>query len=186
MAANAPRHYTGADTRQVVEWKCPGCGESNISVLGSPCSVCGAGGGAKHVGIDPIVRKGQTPAEAPLGAVKPPAVSATPFDRWLFESGISTDTAGYVLARKAWNAAIAYVQRQMTNAERRELPLDEAIETAAPSVALPGTRESRTIVAALRFFLDQIVRASDTAAEEYEWLQPEEIDALIQKLETPP
>ena len=66
--------------------------------------------------------------------------------------------------------------------------MDEVI-AATPSIPLPtapppleGSAESRTILAALQLFLDQVLRSAPEEVAEGEWLSAEETEALIRKL----
>jgi hypothetical protein len=178
-----------------VEWACPACGEQNLSVIGTPCGHCGSGGGAKFVGVDPIVRKGETrdplhgiPA---MGAVdelltqRPVGVDrvAFGFAQWLNTEerpAVELSAEVYALLLRAFRAGVEWHrEQQMTS------PVTPPIENAP--VAVPRSeRSNRTIVAALKLFKDQILSQlskADLDAEEYEWLHPEEVDELIRELE---
>ena len=74
-----------ADADARAPWKCPACGETNEGrKLSEGCTHCGSGGGARHVGVDPIA-KPQRKLAVPAYDVRDDAASA--FLRWFHHVG---------------------------------------------------------------------------------------------------
>jgi hypothetical protein len=160
------RHYQGGGLGQEGIWKCPSCGADNEGPLPQGCTRCGAGRPGRHVGRDappaPPAPPPQAPEdEEPLG----------PFDRWALAHPQGTleqaFTAGYIEGVRD-----ARRQQLAAQAAQAELPLD------------PQGKVARTIVAALDYFADQVLRAAPPEVASGEWCSIEEVRTLIQQLTT--
>lgn len=154
------------DAPQVPQgWRCPACGDEQTGRLEDGCAACGAGkNAAKHVGVDPVVRKGETPPPAsPEAAQAIRDACENAFDQWAKDR---PDLASRGFARAIFRAGYEAAQAQIVT----------------PTSTFSGTAETRTIVAALKLFKNQIL-SDPTELESGEWLAPEAIDQLIARLE---
>ena len=164
------RHFKQAPAVNL--WQCPACDADNFGPLEQGCSACGSGKPGKKVdpddwGVSPVptstssteVQKSTSELEAPVDIAyrgwrkDHPQDSQTPLDLQLYAAFV----AGFY-------AAQGRVQQQ----------------TVEP---LTGTAESRTIVAALKLFRDQILSDLPEEVRSGEWLTPQAVDQLIDRLE---
>jgi hypothetical protein len=154
----SPRHYTGA-TERTGPWKCPACGQPNEGPLDAGCDHCHAG--------QPGYR-----AEERQAAASDPVREA--FDRFIRQNyGERLDHYVYEIAWAAFTAGLKYVQ------PAPDVPGDPLL---AP--VLSGTIESRTIIAALSYFAEQILSMAPDEVKTGEWLDKAGVEQLIRTLET--
>lgn len=142
-------------------WKCPACGSENSGPLEQGCQSCGSGKPGQHVGVDPPAR--------PEAEQQAPISSDALGDRWLewirpYRGKFDADAEQMMYA-----AFTAGYEAGLTVGTGLHVPLK-------------GTAESRTIIAALRLFLEQIPEFGDEVARG-EFLSAEQIQQLIQRLE---
>lgn len=200
-SAGGPRHYAGPEANQRVVWRCARCGNENTGEPGAGCSSCGGGGGAKHVGVDPIVLKGK--AEPDLWQaqnVRPRARFRTvahddddldqSFSLWALEQQLTPADIGrfYPAFKAGWDLRGPQGATMTTIADATDgVPSvgpvieEEGDEAVAPTDPLLGSIEDRTIVAALEYFRDQILSQQPEEIETGEWLAGPELAALIQQ-----
>lgn len=134
-------------------WKCPACGVENTSLLAQGCPACGSGRPGQHV----VAQEAQPVIVSPTDAM---------FTAWMRHR--HPDVEGWVetLMREAWHAG--------AEAARLE---------TAPTDVLLGTAESRTLVAALRLFSDQVLRYNPEEVRSGEWLSAAEVEQVVARLE---
>ena len=166
-AHGSSRHYTGPGLGQTGPWTCPSCGAKNTGALEDGCPNCRERQTAQHIGVDPPVRRREP---APIAASDFNIEQA--FEQFLRAERIVNGTEQNV-ARRAFFAGVAYVRRH-TPAEPRE---------PADPLPLTGTKESRTIIAALKFFREQILSLTPEEVHTGEWLSASEVDAYLTHLE---
>ena len=163
------RHYQAAP-RGPQAWKCPACGADNAGPLEQGCSSCHSGEPGSHVGVPPPAPKKMDDA-ATVGAkvffADTPADSAyLAWSRETYSAGQYTDDvrqALYEAFKAGFQAGIGQVSQMAT--------------------PLAGTAESRTVVAALRMFLENVLPTATEEIQTGEFLSIEATEALIQRLE---
>ena len=96
------------------------------------------------------------------------------FDAWQppVRGGGYTEQQLHELLFSAFKAGVAWHARSLTTAARATKPTD----------ALEGTPESRTLVAALSFFIDQVLIHHPEEVQSGEWLTATDATALIDTL----
>lgn len=151
----------------LVSWKCPGCRAENMGRLEDGCTACGAGKPGYKV------------------EQKPPAVAAAPavkqadealkrsFAAWLRATPCPSDVE--VVAWAAFQAGAAYAASTFGEsvhllASRQDLGLEA------------GDVTTRTLVAALRFFIDNILVHAPEEVKLGEWHTAEGAEQLITDL----
>lgn len=162
MPVGGSRHYDGGGLGMEGIWKCPSCGQENEGPLAQGCTRCGAGKPGRHVG-----------RQAPPPPPEPPAEDAEvehlgTLDRWLLSHPKATleeaYTAGYF-------EGVKDTRREQLAAQPPQEPgLD------------PQGKVARTIIAALSFFADQVLRQAPPEVETGEWCSVAEVRSLIQQL----
>lgn len=182
-----PRHGEETiRTPQPQAWKCPACGQQQVGVIEHGCTACGAGAPGRFVGVDPVVRKGTTDGVRvdPLrdlgdgrlrhpqsAAPAAPSTTADPdqaFIEWFRPMRGQYAPEVETLLHEAFRAGFFASQvRRQTEAEQ----------------PLTGTPESRTIVAALRFWRENALPNMREEISTGEVLGPDEVDELIARLE---
>lgn len=151
-------------------WKCPACSAEQSGPIEQGCQACGSGQPGKHVGVDPIVRAGQQNSEQALN----PAVAQIAENRlkdafigWFRPMRGQYDAATEELLFLAFRAGYQVGASQVAQMEP----------------ALTGTAESRTIITALRLYLDQMLPNVGEEIARGELLGRLEVEHLIRKLE---
>ena len=148
-------------------WNCVSCGGANAGPLEAGCALCGAGKPGEHVGVPP-------PARSRLS--EPLEASGAPFTGNLNEA--------FIHWRKTATLAtggLDGVEEALYVAFSAGYQL--ALTTVVHAPPLPGTAESRTIVAALRRFLEEVLPLATEEIASGEYLSVEQVEALIAKLE---
>lgn len=159
---------------------CPACGAANTGRLEDGCTACGSGKPGKFVGVDPLYTP-PSAAPAPL----PATIDVTPQERAdLFTAVERAYRTWFAMAdlSEATNptfAAFAAGYAAALNAS----PMPTPDAPPVPAVALPGTAESRTIIAALSYFIDQVLNGNPEECQTGEWLSIAEAQALLKRLE---
>jgi hypothetical protein len=167
MPVGGSRHYQGGGLGAEMAWDCPSCGVENTGPLTQGCVHCGAGRPGRHVGQAPPPPAPPTP---PAAAPPDGAEQLSLFGHWAMQHPQATledaFTAGYVEGvREARRAALA-------------------AQPPAEPVLDPQGKVARTIVAALAYFADQVLRAAPQEVESGEWCSVDEVRALIHQLTT--
>jgi hypothetical protein len=126
-------------------WTCPNCDVENVSILAQGCPACGAG----------------VPGQKAPPPVVPTEVGQA-FEAWFRPLVGQASTAEVELMRQAFEAGWKMA----------------AIATPAPTPpkaeeALIGTPETRTLRAALAFFIDNVLDANPEEVTSGEWLPAE-------------
>lgn len=156
------RHLDNAPT-PAAGWKCPACDADQAGRLELGCTACGAGAPGKFVGVDP-------PAQASYEPTPPtPDLSVRidiAFASWLKATGAPQDRESKQLAYAAFRAGYMTATSQIVTAQ-----------------TLPGTAETRTIIAALRLFIEHALPTLGEEIASGEYLSGEAIAAVIRKLE---
>jgi hypothetical protein len=155
------RHYAAPPLPK--SFKCPACGAENTGRLEDGCTACGSGKPGQHVGEQPLQVR-QPPAETPDRDSVGQA-----FIRWKKEQQLPAHWAADVLEIlfRAFHAGYVFGVGQ----------------TAQTAMALNGTAESRTVAAALRLFLDQVLPIAKDEIESGEYLSIEDTRKLIERIE---
>ncbi len=194
IAPAGPRHYEGSEAQAKPIWKCPACGEENQGLLEAGCTACGSGGGAKHVGVPPAVRKDQISTVRTSTVRTVPTTPIEPFNHlclrrfllWLDtlrpRPTASEQARLFPAFIAGWHARPQTWENEMTTDEEEMVaPYDDPAPTAGDLPAeLEGTIQSRTLVAALTFFADQVLRQQPEETETGEWLKADQINQLIE------
>jgi hypothetical protein len=166
MPVDANRHYRPGVLDEGV-WACPSCGVDNAGPIGQGCASCGAGRPGHRATPD-------TPAPTP------PARPAPAAPREEFPS------LGQVWARQHAQAtpAEAYDAGYQAGLQAAREAVKLQVRGGAPLAAFhPAGRMTRTLIAALTLFRDQVLVE---AAEEIalgEWATADEVTALVAKLQ---
>jgi len=171
--------YRGEGAQKVTAWACPACGAKNVSVFEEGCPECGAGKPGRHVGVDPIVRKAEAAALDVLQAMSPSAPFGSPSEGGISEAFLKFATSlGRPIApdigELLWKAFRAGADWGRS--------MGAQVQQLQPMQTLPppsGTKESRTLVAALEFFKEQILNAYPEEISTGEWCNINEVDQLI-------
>lgn len=206
-----PRHYTDAPQGPVA-WRCVACGEENQSPLAQGCPKCGSGAPGKHVGVDPIVRpedrarqRFQRQQET---LTLPTTITALTdqqeaYEQWKRNTRLpqltsSTDMWLFDAFRAGWTAAEQYSTRVTLDLNLPALPStapaappaspppaapeEEPAQPPAAAGSFPGTARDRTLLAALRFFREQVVPEAAEEISTGEWLSVADLDQWIAEL----
>jgi hypothetical protein len=134
-------------------WTCPNCAAENTSVISQGCPACGAG------------KPGQK-AQKPSG---PATEVDKAFDEWFRPLAGSVGTAEAELMRKAFTAGWEMSTPTVTLTPRIEEPLT-------------GTPETRTLKAALQFFIDNVLDANPEEVVSGEWLSADAARNLLARI----
>lgn len=167
-------HYTGPEAQAQPPWKCPACRKENAGRLEDGCVHCGSGTPGYHVGM-PLQE-----IPAPVPVIEAPRL---PFEAWL--KARATDDANPVgvlkhtdLLYEAYRAGwIAGAQRQ---AQRS--PGAATVPIVVGDLP-PEGKSTRTIIAALELFRDQVLAQDPEEVTTGEWCSPTEVTALIATLQ---
>ena len=196
-----PRHYAGSDAQSKAPWRCVRCGEENQGELGQGCTSCGSGGGAKHVGVDPIVvrRKRseieEETRERPVRTESPKVTTvATPDHTLIVDQGASLAFVQWMQTQEKPTLVGAFMAGWFEQQARRvgggaQPPNEEEEEPVAllpeteAALALLGTARSRTLLAALIYFRDQVLQGEPEEIQTGEWLSGEEVQTWIAALQ---
>ena len=194
--ASGPRHYTGPEVAAPALWHCPACGQENQSPLNAGCPACGSGQPGRHVGVDVIVTpemrraieegmSGRAESARSLNVVdvRLPIANtdiSTAFAVW-WQQQPEVVRSDAVLTDHLYRAFTAGWQARR-GTERVAMPESPSSTTVAPLMAQTDTAQTRTIIAALTFFRDQVLKDAQEEIASGEWLSLAEVDALIQAL----
>lgn len=189
-----PRHYAGSEANAKAPWKCPACAAENTGLLGAGCSSCGNGGGAKHVGVDPIVVKStlrtvrEFDIQTPLAAANALPLHETPDTLsqafWVFVHSRTPEQSlpdPFETFKAGWMARGAQVTPTIAGPD--EIP---TVQPVTDDQMLVGTARTRTILAALIFFKDQVLSQQPEEMGTGEWLTAEQMQTLIDELKEQP
>lgn len=156
------RHALEAPPPPTMGFICPACGAQNAGPIADGCTHCGAGTQkATHVEAPP-----EGEAEFPKWTPKAETVDVdAAFLAWIKPFRGKWDAAGEAIAYLAFKAGY------------------EMHQTQTATAPLPGTAESRTILAALRFFLSEVLPQAQEEIASGELLSIRDTEALIRRLE---
>lgn len=148
-----------------VGWKCPACDANNTGPLEQGCTSCGSGKPGRVVGLDPPARPTVTRTSPPAG---PHDLLA---DAWA-----------------AWHKTVDFGQNQQMRslaytafAAGYQAALGRVMQQTDPLVT--GTAESRTIIAALRLFLENVLPTATDEIASGEFLSIPQTEELIRTFE---
>lgn len=147
-------------------WTCPTCGTENAGPLESGCTKCRAGADAQKARVEVSPQRA-----APTGL-------EGALDRWLLDTyPLGLDTAGYVIAEKAFIAGAAWKEKEMLAVLHQDLSLripsplaQREEESGGYTVAIfdqfggggqVDTRTHATIIAALQFYVENTLAYGD-------------------------
>jgi hypothetical protein len=184
-----PRQYDGPAITGWLPWKCPACGVDNVGLISAGCTSCGSGSAQpRHVGQAP-------PLEEPVMIHKPRTVGpSADADLHLVAPMVSPDPAENAIAH-TWAAAWFAHHPTATGFDGfiagYQLAFHQSLARtmAAPPVTAdviplnPKGKASRTIVAALQFFRDQILGQAAEEIASGEWCSAAEVDALVRSIQ---
>lgn len=134
-------------------WKCPSCGAENQGPIYAGCTSCGAG------------KPGQPAKQAP----RPSDPVGEAFQSWLGGLRDTIEPATALLLFDAFKAGYA-------------MGLGEQKPEVLADTPLSGTPESRTIIAALELFVDNVLQHSPEEVKSGEFLSAAETRKLIERL----
>lgn len=153
----------------VVGWKCPACDASNTGPLEQGCASCGSGKPGRFVGVDPPARRS---IEASSSDMAFPPADGNPMD------------AAYWIWLKAnpRNPNLGWTEEWVYAAFKAgyEAALGRVVQ---PEVQISGTAESRTIIAALRLFLENVLPTATDEIASGEFLSIQQTEELIRRIE---
>lgn len=153
--------HAASGARPPQGFRCPACGKENIGPLSAGCTFCGSGQPGEHVGVPP-------PAPAALQASGPTPQVEYLWLEWMRPLRGKYDGATEALLLEAYKAGYYAAMAQTSS-------------MGGP--ALTGTAESRTVIAALRFFIEQVLVNAKEEIQAGEYLSIAETERLIQKFE---
>lgn len=159
------RHHNAAPA-PIVGWKCPACDASNTGPLEQGCVSCGSGKPGQFVGIDPPASRMVVPSTVEHSVSDDPISDG--FVTWWKQRGHALDLKD--VRSLAYEAFQAGFQAAVARVVQPELPIS-------------GTAESRTIVAALRLFLENVLPTATDEIASGEFLSVQQTEALIQRIE---
>ncbi len=140
------------------EWACPSCGEKQQGRIEDGCVHCGAG------------KPGQRIEQAPASSSNP--VEAA-FTQWLGPLRGTVDAQTEQLMFAAFQAGYQLASTLQSG----------PIKPRPPEAPLSGTPKSRTLAAALRLFIDQVLQFGPDEVESGEFLSATEAERLITQIE---
>jgi hypothetical protein len=172
------RHYDGPGLGPVSVWKCPACATENVGEIDQGCSVCGSGSARpyKVSGFDSRRGTEQEPPRTPQVAGETDTDHPSPAHlidvvnaahAWAAAHHHETSTADAFLA--GYEFAL---QRTLTA---------PPVSTDLPELS-PEGKVTRTIIAALELFRDQVLRQAAEEIASGEWCSLEDVDQLLQQL----
>lgn len=154
MPVAGSRHYQGPGLGEAM-WKCPSCGAENQGPIAAGCTLCGAG---------TPDQKSEAPPPPPPDLEPEGEEQLGPFDRWALAHPQATledaFTAGYVEG-----------MRDMQRQQQRAVPQAQTF--------LAEGKATRTIVAALMVFRDQVLATEPEEIATGEWMSVAEVTQLI-------
>lgn len=142
-------------------WTCPSCGVENTSIFTLGCPACGAG------------KPGQPIVQPPTPAL----TVESAFFEWIHPLRGRVDAAQETLLFEAFKAGWEMIQGK--HATPPTLPQTNDLH---PKEVLVGTRESRTLKAALQLFIDQILSTRPEEIAAGEWLSADEARVYLSTL----
>jgi hypothetical protein len=166
------RHHRAAPT-PLVMWKCPACASEQSGDLKYGCQACGSGRPGYKAEVKPPVHKDPSMTTGM-------DVVAYAFAAWAVDHAV--DPVDRPLCWEAWKAGMQYAGQVLVRSHTDARPRQAEVH-ADSSMPLPGTPESRTLAAALTYFLDHVLSESPEECEDGTWITPEQAKALIQQLE---
>lgn len=157
-------------------FRCPQCGVQNEGLLADGCTACGSGSAkASFVGVPPVRPPRDSVPEMESFTPPPdPSTFQSPlmaaFAQWVTPYRASVTSEMFTLLLYAFKAGVAFGMGQT-----------DSIQGGA--VAMTGTAESRTVIAALRMFIEQILSQHPEECQSGEWISAEQAEAVIARLE---
>ena len=175
-----------ATRAKVTQWHCPACGQDNISIFEEGCPACGANTGAtkaKHVGADPRVEQPWNPQQRSAQVEQEPSQAPTGDAESAFVEFVKTLPAG--LDRKIIGLLFQAFTAGATWGKSQAVSRVDQLLVAAPTpvAGLTGTKEQRTLIAALNFFKEQLLINNPEEVRAGEWCSANEVDQLISQIE---
>jgi len=177
------RHYVGGGLGDERGWKCPSCGAVNLTLIAQGCQLCGAGAPGHRV---------EPPPAPPSPATPPPSREDYALNDEVTET-THRAAAGWTLAER-WerehpDATIAdafaagYIEG-VGDGRRQQLAIDgvRATQAPAPPPLPPDAIITRTVIAALELFRDQILVETPEEIASGEWLSVQQVNDFIAHL----
>lgn len=170
--------YDGPEARASHPWKCPACAVENAGRLELGCVHCGAGKPGYHVGAAPppaAAVEYHASENVPAG----PLVSDAAFEQW-FRKRIAEDANPWgieklePILREAFDAGWMQSALFQTRRTMQAPPV-----TADVADLAPAGKPTRTILAALELFKDQVLRGEPEEVASGEWCSVEEVEQLM-------
>lgn len=164
--------HDGPEAAALAPWTCPACAVENSGPLQLGCVACGSGKPGRHVGIErPVV-----PAARQQWQPPPIAASQSAFTEWL----ASRDGQNALISSENVVVLQAAFQAGWKAAQVQTLRLAPPV-TADVSRLAPEGKATRTVIAALELFRDQVLTAAEEEIASGEWCSVAEVDQLIQE-----
>lgn len=167
-------------------WKCPACDTENSGPLGLGCNSCGSGTpGRKANDHDtPVrVRLGDDAVDGSASrddlsqrvqALQGEEARNAAFLDWFRPFRGKLGPEGEQLIYAAFVAGVQWVEGRVVNG---------TTAAASPADTLRGTARERTIIAALRMFIEQVLSTRPEEVGTGEWLSAEETLQVVQDME---
>jgi hypothetical protein len=164
------RHYVGGGLGDERGWKCPSCGAENLGLIAQGCQLCGAGTPGHRVEPPPAPPSPTTPPPSREDYALRDEVGESLAERWAREYPDATIadafTAGYIEGVR----------------ETRRQQLAQPAPVAPPPPLPPDAIITRTVIAALELFRDQILVDTPEEIASGEWLSVEQVNDFIAHL----
>jgi hypothetical protein len=178
------RHYDGPGLGPVSVWKCPACATENVGEIDQGCSVCGSGSARPYKATPP-------PADLKLPGL--PTAEDHGRDARRAESPIAGAVGGsipgvaeieaiaeaWVRAHDDWPLSDAFIAGYRFALQRTLTA--PPVSTDLPDLS-PEGKVTRTIIAALELFRDQVLRQAAEEIASGEWCSLADVDQLLQQL----
>ena len=198
---DASRHLGGAALPGVNDpWKCPRCGVENQTPLPQGCPVCGSGKPGMRAPVPSatvVFREGPVGYRDPAGVFHPTGLAPQNASQPAQEPipapiGREADLQAYYAWGARQEGSLAFQQVWLAGVEygRQTVRLATTASEPAPMPDLPpvppaeeGTAESRTLVAALELFIEQVLQHSPEEVTSGEWLTAQAARDLIERIQ---
>lgn len=159
-------------------FKCPQCGAASAGKIEDGCPSCGSGTQkASHVGVD-VIRNAEGGV---THAVPTDRLRDRRPDQHLLDNTRSVDDLFLAWFRPFRGKYDAAVETLIYEAYKAGYQVAGVTQGQSP---LTGTPESRTLVAALRYFSENVLASHPEEVQTGEWLTVEAVEALITQLES--
>ena len=176
MAVESARHYTGRGLGEDV-WHCPACGAENVGPIAQGCS-CGAGKPGRRAtpSVDPPVTPGE---DGPAFVSPAPRSPDTPdlATAWVIDHPEASLEDAFTAGYAAGILAARRAQREAVRPPPAPAPAGDLLDLD------PKHKTTRTLIAALTLFRDQVLPNAQHEVMTGEWMAIGEVTQFITVLQ---